>query len=149
MTQKYTIGELRSKLGVEPEQYQLMSNFKAKVLDKAVNQINRHTDIMVKYEQHKTGRTITAISFSFKQKRIIEHIASTDADNVIILSASQVSLFSNRLAALPELGSHAPMGASTAEYAAIIASELIDEGKQSKYLPYLAKVGYQSTKSKG
>ena len=149
VTQKYTIGELRSKLGVEPEQYKTMCNFKAKVLDKAVNQINRHTDIMVKYEQHKTGRAVTGFTFSFKKKRIIEHVASSDADNFISLSASQINLFSNRLAALPELGSHAPMGASTAEYAAIIARELMDEGKQGKYVPYLAKVGYQSTKSKG
>ena len=147
-TNKITMSDLRKKLGVKPEQYTKMCNFKTRVLDHAVNQINEHTDIMVKYEQHKTGRAVTGFTFTFKKKRIIEHIASTDADNVITLSASQVSLFSNRLAALPELGGHAPMGASTAEYAAIIASELVDESKQGKYVPYLAKVGYQPAKGK-
>ncbi|WP_410318131.1 hypothetical protein [Klebsiella pneumoniae] len=34
----------------------------------ALKQVNEHTDIIVKVEQHKTGRSITGFSFSFKQK---------------------------------------------------------------------------------
>ena len=153
-TQKYNIDELRSKLGVEPEQYKKMSNFKARVVDYAVNQINEHTDITVKYAQHKTGKSITAISFSFKIKQVIEHV--TTASNKVRdtntpdlfhnLTENQINLFSSRLAALPELGSNAPIGKSTAEFAAIIASELADESKQGKYLPYLSKVGYRHSK---
>ena len=62
------------------------------------------------------------------------------------MSDSQIATFSYKLANLPELGSHAPIGKSTAEFAAIIARELIDESKQGKYLPYLEKVGYRKTK---
>ena len=45
-----------------------MNNFKAKVLDLAVSQINEHTDITVTYNQVKTGRNITGFTFTFKQK---------------------------------------------------------------------------------
>lgn len=146
VTQKYKIDDLRSKLGVEPEQYKTMSNLKAKVLDRAIKQINEHTDITVKYEQHKTGRTITAMSFKFKQKKAPEPIAKDDA--FIKMTDSQVKTFSAKLAALPELGSNAPIGKSTAEFVAIIASDLVDENKQVQYMPYLTKLGYQPKKHK-
>ena len=147
-----TISNLRDRLGIKDHQYKTMSNFKKRVLDLAVNEISQHTDITVKYAQHKTGKSITAISFSFKKKRVIEHIASAKnkdtntPDLFHNLNDSQINLFSSRLAALPELGSNAPIGKSTAEFAAIIASELADESKQGKYLPYLGKVGYRNTK---
>ena len=42
---------------------------KKRVLDPAIKQINEHTDITVKVEQHKTGRSITGFSFKFKPKQ--------------------------------------------------------------------------------
>ena len=45
-----------------------MSDFKKYVLDFAVQQINEHTDITVKYDQHKQGRIITGFTFNFKVK---------------------------------------------------------------------------------
>ena len=63
-----SLADLRLKLGVESYRYKTMCNFKAKVLGLAVSQINEHTDITVKYEQVKQGRTITGFKFSFKQK---------------------------------------------------------------------------------
>lgn len=140
--------ELRNKLGVEPEKYQQMNNFKAKVLDRAIKQINEHTDITATYIQHKQGKVITGFTFSFKQKKVIEHIAPTDANAFIKLTDSQINLFSSKLSALPELGHKAPIGASAAEYTAIIAADLADENKQARYLPYLAKVGYAKLKAK-
>ena len=146
VTQRYKIDELRQKLGVEPEQYKTMSNLKAKVLDRAIKQINQHTDITVKYEQHKTGRTITAMSFRFKQKKAPEPIAKDDG--YIKMTDSQIKTFSKRLAALPELGSNAPMGASAEQFAAIIADDLKDPDKQTKYSKHLAKLGFKAAKSK-
>lgn len=68
-TQQIPIDELRHKLGIEPDQYQKMSNFKDKVLDVAINQINEHTDIKASYEQHKERRSITGFTFTFKPKQ--------------------------------------------------------------------------------
>ena len=50
-----------------------MSDFKMRVLDPSIDQINKHTDITVTYEQHKKGRTITGFhsgsNRSHKQKK--------------------------------------------------------------------------------
>ena len=137
--------ELRDKLGVLDDEYPRIERFKAKVLDIAVKQINEFTDIIVKYEQHKTGRKITAISFKFKQKKAPEPITSA---GYIKMTDKQISTFSSKLAALPELGSNAPTGASIEQYAAIIANELRDQTKQAKYYKHLAKLGFEVAKSK-
>lgn len=62
------LSEFREKLGVEETEYKAMNHFKARVLDVAIKQINEHTDITVKYEQHKRGRSISGFSFTFTQK---------------------------------------------------------------------------------
>lgn len=147
VTQKYKIDELRQKLGVEPEQYKEMYNFKIRVIDLAISQINKHTDITVKYEQHKTGRKITAMSFTFKSKVAPKQTAIDDG--YIKMTDKQIDAFSKKLAALPELGSNAPMGASVDDFARLIADDLKDADKQKKYHKHLSKVGYQPSKSKG
>lgn len=147
VTQRYKIDDLRQKLGVEPEQYKTMSNLKAKVLDRAIKQINQHTDITVKYEQHKTGRKITAMSFTFKQKAAPKQTAIDDS--YIKMTDKQISTFSAKLARLPELGSNAPTGASVEQFAAIIANDLKDSDKQNIYRKHLAKLGFDAAKSKG
>ena len=60
--------EFRNRLGVGINEYSKMVNFKTRVLDLAINQINEHTDITASYEQHKRGRVIIGFSFQFKQK---------------------------------------------------------------------------------
>lgn len=145
-TPKYEIDDLRSKLGVLPNQYKQMCNFKSRVLELAIDQINQHTDITAKYEQYKRGRVITAISFTFKPKKIDK--PATDDNGYIKMTDSQVKLFSGKLAALPELGSLAPIGASTEAYAKAIANELRDTSQQQKYHKYLSKIGYQPSKKR-
>jgi len=147
VTQKYGIDELRQKLGVEPEQYQAMNNFKARVIDLAISQINENTNITVTYEQHKTGRKITAMSFTFKQKAAPKQTAIDDS--YIKMTDKQISTFSAKLARLPELGSNAPTGASVEQFAAIIANDLKDRDKQNIYRKHLAKLGFDAAKSKG
>mgnify|MGYP000004485518 FL=1 len=63
-----TLEDLRFRFGLLEHEYQLMSDFKKRVLDSAIKEINEHTDITVKYEQHKKGRTITGFTFTFKYK---------------------------------------------------------------------------------
>lgn len=63
-----SLSDLRLKLGIADGKYPTMNNFKARVLDVGIQQINEHSDITVKYEQVKQGRTITGFKFSFKQK---------------------------------------------------------------------------------
>ena len=66
---KVNIGldDLRQSLGLTSE-YVRVEAFKRRVLDVSIEQINKHTDITVSYEQQKQGRTITGFAFKFKQK---------------------------------------------------------------------------------
>lgn len=136
-----TIGNLRKRLGIEDHQYKTMSNFKKRVLDLAVNEINEHTEITATYKQHKEGRNIIGFTFIFKPKKLVKSLSIEG--NFIKLSEPQIKLFSSKLASLSELGSDAPIGASTDVYAEIIANELRDTEQQQKYHKYLSKVGYQ------
>ena len=70
------IGEFRKRLGVLEGEYTRSDNLKSRVIDLAIKQINDHTDIIVKYDQHKTGKNITG--FSFKLKTKVKPIDSTD-----------------------------------------------------------------------
>ena len=144
--------DLRLKLGIEPNEYKAMNNFKAKVLDLAVSQINEHTDITVKYEQVKTGRTITGFKFSFKQKAKDKATAQAsqrdektgDLFSIDGMSDKQIAVFSRKLSELPELGNFAPIGASAETFAQIIADELRNPLLQVKYIDYLKKLGFKS-----
>lgn len=67
-TPEIGLEDLRSKLGVAADEYARMHHFKTRVLDLSVKQINEYTDIKLKYEQHKRGRSIVGFSFSFEFK---------------------------------------------------------------------------------
>lgn len=63
------LAEFRQRLGVLETEYKRMYDFKKYVLDTAIKHVNEHTDITVKVEQHKAGRSISGFSFKFKQKQ--------------------------------------------------------------------------------
>ena len=63
-----SLEDLRFRFGLLEHEYKAMGDFKKFVLDLGVKQINEHTDITVKYEQHKRGRNITGFTFTFKYK---------------------------------------------------------------------------------
>jgi plasmid replication initiation protein len=67
-TPEFKLEEFRNQMGLSTGDYPRIDNLKSKVLDLAVEQINEHTDIIVTYEQVKTGRAITGFTFKFKQK---------------------------------------------------------------------------------
>lgn len=48
--------------------YDDIKDLKARVIDIAVDQINAHTDIMVNYENVRTGRKVTGLKFDFAEK---------------------------------------------------------------------------------
>ena len=50
------------------KRYPLFADLKRWVIDTAVDQINEHSPLNVSYEQIKTGRKVTHIQFTFKEK---------------------------------------------------------------------------------
>lgn len=66
---KFDLEVFRLQLGINPDEYSLMSNFKKFVLDSSVNEINDKTDLKISYEQHKKGRKIVGFTFTIKSKK--------------------------------------------------------------------------------
>lgn len=81
-TDEISMSALRNCFGLLDDEYNRMDNFKRKVLDIAIEQINEHTDIIAEYEQHKQGRTITGFTFKFKQKDKPKQNLERDPDTI-------------------------------------------------------------------
>nr|WP_168455030.1 replication initiation protein RepM [Acinetobacter larvae]APD77630.1 RepB family plasmid replication initiator protein [Acinetobacter larvae] len=136
--------DFRKKIGVLDSEYKRMYDLKKYVLDIAIKQINEHTDITVKVEQHKTGRSITGFSFNFKQKKsVTAEINNLAQRKIKQLTDSQRHLFANKLSVLPEMGSYS-QGTETFEQFAVRIAEMLKDYKNiEELLPYLQKVGFK------
>lgn len=64
---KFELEELKSILMMEG-QYERFYDFERYVLKKTMQEINKHTDIIIDYEKIKTGRKITSILFKIESK---------------------------------------------------------------------------------
>ena len=67
-TRSIDLSELKDFLGATEKAYQRMDNFKKKVLDLSVNQVNQFTDLIVSYEALKLGRSISGYTFQIQCK---------------------------------------------------------------------------------
>lgn len=147
-----SLDDLRFRFGLLPNEYKAMKDFKLRVLDLSLKQINESTDLKATYTQSKQGRKIVGFRFEFvrktkpKQKRPSES-DTRDANTLDMLSPikmtdKQRATFASKLAALSELGSYAPAGMSMSEYVSRIEQELLDPAKAEFYRPFLVKVGF-------
>ena len=141
--------EFRKKIGVLDDEYTRMGNFKDRVLHLAIDQVNEFTDITVKYEQHKKGRSIYGFSFSFKQKKNVNkpNLEARDQNTLDIftkLTDAQRHLFANKLSELPEMSKYSQGTESYPQFAVRIAEMLLDAEKFKELYPYLVKVGFQT-----
>lgn len=146
-----SLSEFREKLGLEINEYQKMVNFKSRVLEPAIKQINELTDIHVKYEQYKTGRSISGLSFTFKHKKIDSIPSERDPNTVDLftqMTDAQRHMFANKLSELPEMGRYSQGTESYPQFAVRIAEMLQDSEKIKELAPYLKKVGYMPSNKK-
>lgn len=67
-TPVFELMHFREQLGIEPTEYKLMSDFKKRVLNVAVKEINETADLKVSYEQKKEGRKIVGFKFKVLEK---------------------------------------------------------------------------------
>ena len=140
--------DFRQKIGVLDPEYKRMYDFKKYVLDIALKQVNEHTDITAKVEQHKTGRSITGFSFNFKQKKSAAKSLEykRDLDTIDLFSKmtdKQCHLFANKLSELPEMSKYSQGTESYQQFAIRIAEMLQDLEKFKELIPLLKKVGFQ------
>lgn len=144
------INDFRSKLGLLETEYKAMCDFKKRVLDPAIKQINENTDIIVKVEQHKTGRSITGFSFKFKPKPQAKIENKDDpkrdpytADLFVNMTDAQRHMFSHKLSEMPEMSKYSQGTESYQQFAVRIAEMLLQPGKFKELYPYLVKAGFQ------
>lgn len=151
-TPVFELQQFRQQLGVEESKYSRMSDFKKYVLDFAVKQINEHTDITVKYDQHKQGRTITGFTFKFKikAKPKKEVKLKRDGDTLDMLTSLKMTdkqrrTFAAKLSRMSDLSNYSKAGNDYQQFAKQIEDELLDESKHSFYIPYLNKLGFEQS----
>ena len=159
-TPVFELALFRGQMGLDDGEYRDMSNFKKRVLDLAVSEINEKTDLTVSYTQQKRGRVVSGFGFVVKPKHSIPKYAqnalkssenkerdTNTLDMFNKMTDKQIAVFSAKLAQMSELGSKAPIGASVDEFAQIIANDLRNSEKQAFYKPYLAKLGFRTSPS--
>ena len=67
-TPMFELEKFRDQLGVEVNEYKAMCDFKKRVLQVAINEINEKSDIKISYEQVKKGRSIAGFKFKVSAK---------------------------------------------------------------------------------
>jgi plasmid replication initiation protein len=145
------LSEFREKLGVENDEYTAMNNFKSRVLEPSIKQINEHTDITVTYEQHKKGRLITGFSFKFKQKKQQKIEKPVDPkrdpstpDFFIPMTDAQRHLFAHKLSEMHEMSEYSVGTESYEDFAKRIADMLLEPEKFRTFYPLLVQAGFNS-----
>ena len=150
-SKKFEIAELRSKLGLEDNEYKLNAVFKRDVLDKAVKEINDKADIQIKYEQFKEGRKVSHILFKFIKKKETKQKKSKDQNTVDMfngMTIKQIMMFSDKLSRDTAFQNHytAHVGELEREYAIQIGEELAKPERVLEWMSYLKAVGYVPNK---
>lgn len=148
-----TLADLRFKFGLFDEEYTRMFDFKRYVLDFGINEINKNTNLTVKYEQNKQGRTIVGFTFIVKQKQKKQLSKKTEKsqsdENMPDMFApfkmtnKQRSFFASKLSHLHEC-STLPYGNESYEaLARWIEQDLLNPEKAEFYRPLLAKLDFK------
>ena len=144
-TPVFELKKFRFQMGLLPNEYDRMNNFKKKVLDLAVSEINEKTDIFIRYDNIKKGRVIIGFKFFIEKKKTKDITPKTlkDDNSDYWLNDKQVNYFASLLSKDPALGNHCPVGMGEAQFAVRLASELKGTAKQREFLkPYLVKHGF-------
>lgn len=138
-----SVDNLRTMLELG-KKYPLFADFKKRVIDTAVDQINEYSPLRVTYEQKKTGRKVTHITFSFKEKtRSIGQESKDIPKEFYKLTDAQINMFGNQLSRLHELSHLALEGESYEILASKIKEKLRDPKQQKPFLPYLRNLGFK------
>ncbi len=141
------ISTFRNRLGLLENEYTAMSDFKKRVLEPSIKQINEHTDITVTYEQQKKGRLISGFSFKLKQKQSAKKIEAKRDPNTpdffIKMTDAQRHLFANKMSEMPEMSKYSQGTESFQQFAIRIADMLLEPEKFRELYPILEKSGFQ------
>lgn len=72
---KYSLVRLREILAITDSEYPLYGNFKQKIIQKGIKDLEKYTDlIIVKFEEEKVGRAVDKVIFHLEEKDISVHL---------------------------------------------------------------------------
>jgi len=69
-SREFLLSDLRTIIGVGPDEYPLYGNFKAKVLNVAKRELRAKTDLSFDFEEIKIGRSVGKIRFNISQQAV-------------------------------------------------------------------------------
>lgn len=146
----FSLSEFREKIGLNENEYLKMNDFKKRVLDPAIKQINESTNLIMKYEQVKNGRRISGFNFFFKEQNIqkIKTVSTNREPDTLDLftkmTDKQISFFAKKLAYNPVFSSkNAKIGEEYFELEKRLIEELKDPNFIKNNIKYLEEVGYK------
>lgn len=141
------INEFRDRMGVLSDEYKRIAHLKERIIEQAIKQVNKHTDIDVTYDQHKNGRSIIGFSFSFnsKNKPVDKQIGSSNKKptKITTMSDAQRHLFAKKMSEMPEMSKYSQGAESYAQFAKRISDMLLDPKYLKEFSPILKSLGFK------
>ena len=104
-----SLDDLRFRFGLLPTEYQAMKDFKKRVLELSLKQINTKTDLSATYTQRKQGRVIVGFRFDFenKQKSTAQQTKQTANINLDNLTDQEHDIIAQKNAYADSIGATA------------------------------------------
>ena len=145
-----SIQDLRFILNIG-DKYPLFYDFKKRVIEPAIKEINEKTPMQISYEQKKKGKTIVGIVLNFKEKPKKESKPTVKnpvrdpntPDFFIDMTDSQRHLFANKMSEMPEMSKYSQGTESYQQFAVRIAEMLLQPEKFRELYPVLEKAGFK------
>ena len=76
------IDNFRKLMGVEPNKYTIFRDFKRRVIDKAVDEVNIHADFTVEVEYKKEKKAVSKIRFLITNKTFVQRLSNLNSSFV-------------------------------------------------------------------
>lgn len=91
----FEIDELKKILCIDKTEYKLYADFKRRALNAAEKEINEKTDLLVSFDEIKTGRKITTVRFNIEKKSNISSIG--EVENIEVKNIEEVKEYSEEV----------------------------------------------------
>lgn len=83
----FDLEKFRKLMGVEEEKYKIFRDFKTRVIDKSIEEVNRYSSLFVETKFKKQNRQVVAIQFSIKKKvEVNMPLIAFEADSEIFIN---------------------------------------------------------------
>src|SRR6185312_13309707 len=80
-TKWFGMDVFRKLMGVPPGKYAIFRDFKRRVLDKSVEEVNTYSDLIVEPEVWREGKQVVKVRFSMKERAKKVRLGGPGADN--------------------------------------------------------------------